>query len=454
MRPKFTLFLIYVSAFLLHTFYINTAEAQVRKGGGGRKGSLYFSGGMNTVKYSPSTIHIDQPSLGNSYDLTKVNGDNKTENKALSPTQFNYRIGYYFGYFQKYGIELNYDPANYHITDGQSVQEKGTINDMTNVNKTIPYYAKNGYYYYMGGANLLLVNFIRRFTLYRPNSNRIGIDAIAKAGVGPAMPNVQSSFPAQPAAPKYQYGGWNAGVEGAVRVTFYRYVYLEFAAKYDYASLDNLNIYEGTAKQNLASFELIGSLGFTFPTRRYNPLFYKGRRIITILPLYTLKDHAGKSYGKTRKDKNNEETEKKSDGASDAITDVPEFKDISERKERLLREDSLLRVAKEDSIYKSLHPADTAIQKDTTVNKDTTTHDESKRSRRRRRKHEAEAAADSAANTNMPGSPAIQPVKTDTAMAIPPVNNNIEQTEKIGNTKGYYRAANKRKYGKHRQGSQ
>jgi hypothetical protein len=415
MRKK--ILLLFTSVFLLFSFHSNISTAQIRKGGGGRKGSLYFSGGMNMEKYSPTTLHINQPSLGNNYDLTKVNADNKVKNNTISPTTLNYRIGYYFGFHQKYGIELNYDPINYHVTDGQSLQASGTINDMTNVTKTINFSSKTGYYYSLNGANLLLANFVRRFTLFRPNSNRIGIDAIAKAGAGPAMPNVQSSFPGNPGnGPKYQFGGWNAGIEGAIRVTFYRYVYLEFAAKYDYASLTGLNIYEGTAAQNINTLELIGSLGFTFPTHRFNPLFYKGRRIITILPLYTLKDHAGKSYGDTKRDRKNKEKEKEANGE---ITDVPEFSDIVDRKENLLREDSLAKGAKQDSLNKALHPSDTSIAPPV---QDTPRHKKSRRNRRHRNTEDTVAkVADSTVGqlASPAGSGAI-PVTNNTTSTPPP----------------------------------
>jgi hypothetical protein len=51
-----------------------------------------------------------------------------------------------------------------------------------------------------------------------------------------------------------------------LRATFFRYIYLEFSEKLDYARYHNLNIYEGAAHQAFGTEELILSLGFVIPT--------------------------------------------------------------------------------------------------------------------------------------------------------------------------------------------
>ena len=63
----------------------------------------------------------------------------------------------------------------------------------------------------------------------------------------------------------FQLGGWNMGVEAGVRSTFHKHVYLEFTNKVDYARYSNLKVYKGTAKQAFGTYELILSLGYTFP---------------------------------------------------------------------------------------------------------------------------------------------------------------------------------------------
>jgi len=403
-KIKFTSLLILI----LNLLFIDIVVAQIRKGGGGRKGSLYFSGGMNMATFNKPNIQINQPSLGNSYTLSNVAADNKSSTTGISPALLNYRVGYYFGYYQKYGIELNYDPVVYHLTDGQSIVEKGTINDVSNINTTIKFSQKSGYYYSLNGANLLLVNLVRRITLFRPNSNRIAVDFLIKAGVGPALPNVESGLPGPKFdAPAYGYGGWNAGLEGAFRIAFYRYVYLEIAAKYDYASFTGLNIMHGTASENLGTTEYIASLGFTFPTKHFNPLFYKGKRIITIMPLYTLKDHPGKSYGDSKSEKNEKNEEAKA--GDNEITDIPEFSDIVKRKPRTLPADT----SKNHAATDSLNAPPNAMATNSTPPEE----HETRRERRRNRKHAQDSVA--AADNSVAAPPATRDTATQQLMDSP-----------------------------------
>ena len=75
--------------------------------------------------------------------------------------------------------------------------------------------------------------------------------------------------------PHFQIGGWNVGLETALRATVYRYAYLEFAQKVDYARYSNLKILGGTARQAFGTYEFILSLGFIVPTTKHNPMFAK-----------------------------------------------------------------------------------------------------------------------------------------------------------------------------------
>ncbi len=147
-------------------FYIGTASAQ--------QGSIYFSAGYNEAWYNPTTIHVEQGSLNNSYDMLNVKGDNHT-NTPISATQLNYRIGYYCNWEQNFGFELSFDPVNYRITDGQYVHLKGYVNDTPNISRTILFSSQNGYYYYLNGANLMLFNIVKRFGIYRSNSKKSGL---------------------------------------------------------------------------------------------------------------------------------------------------------------------------------------------------------------------------------------------------------------------------------------
>ena len=94
----------------------------------------------------------------------------------------------------------------------------------------------------------------------------IKIDGLAKAGIGPLVPHVQNKFFNQPPnAQHFQVGGWNMGVEGTLRATFYNLVYIEYNNKLDYARYSGLKISQGTARQAFGTYEMIVNLGFSFP---------------------------------------------------------------------------------------------------------------------------------------------------------------------------------------------
>ncbi|MFI5196942.1 MAG: hypothetical protein ACHQD8_07610 [Chitinophagales bacterium] len=283
--------------------------------------------------------------------MIKVAGDNKT-NTPISLLRLNYRIGYYYNYEQTWGVEVNFDPENYRIVDGSIVHIKGTINNTPNVSKNIIFSAADGYYYYFNRANFFLLNLVRRFGVFQSGSNKVRLDILAKAGIGPVVLHFVNSLPINPVAdPQLQLGGWNVGVEGGLRVTLYRYGYLEFAGKYDFASFNALKVYDGTARQNLQTYEVIASIGFTFPTSKNNPLFRKEYKIITILPFY--------QQAKLLR----EEGDKNNDDSTDhnKFKEIPAFQDILDKE------------AKEaENKGRRLNPPDTFTNVDNPVRMDST----------------------------------------------------------------------------------
>jgi hypothetical protein len=118
-----------------------------------------------------------------------------------------------------------------------------------------------------------LFNLVKRKNLYSTNDRKLYVDFTGKAGIGPVIPHVENSLFGNKNDKGFQIGGWNAGVETALRVTFMKYAYLEFAQKVDYARYSNLKVYEGRARQSFGTYELVLSLGAIFPTSKNNPLF-------------------------------------------------------------------------------------------------------------------------------------------------------------------------------------
>ena len=110
-----------------------------------------------------------------------------------------------------------------------------------------------------------MFNIVKRWHWVSNKKETIKIDGLGKAGIGPVIPHVENSFFGQLNKPDFQFGGWNVGIEAALRATFFNYVYLEYTNKIDYARYANLSIYEGTAKHAFGTYEMILNLGLTFP---------------------------------------------------------------------------------------------------------------------------------------------------------------------------------------------
>jgi hypothetical protein len=235
-----------------------------------RKGEFYFSWGYNTEWYTRSNVRVVQPELGNDYTFKHIRGhDNKgwsegIFDRALTIPQYNYRIGYFFNKEKGLAFEINFDHTKF-IFSEQDANIKGTLSGKQ-VDTTVRFNEANGFYYYLNnGANFLLFNIVKRWKMYVLPNEKIKIDILGKAGIGPVIPHVENSFFGKQNDPHFQLGGWNIGVEGAVRATFFKTFYLEFSNKIDYARYSHLRIYKGLAKQAFGTYELIGSLGLTFP---------------------------------------------------------------------------------------------------------------------------------------------------------------------------------------------
>lgn len=235
-----------------------------------RKGEFYFSWGYNKEWYTRSDVKLSQPSLNNNYTLKSVQShdhigwDEGLFSIPISIPQYNYRFGYFFNKQKGLAFEINFDHTKLIIQDNQQIRIAGTLQGRK-VDSTINFSEGNGFYYYLNnGANFLLFNIVKRWRWHTGRNGQFMVDALGKAGIGPVIPHVQNSFFGQANEPGFQLGGWNMGIEGAVRATFAKHVFLEFSNKIDYARYSGLKIYQGTARQAFGTYELILSLGYTF----------------------------------------------------------------------------------------------------------------------------------------------------------------------------------------------
>jgi hypothetical protein len=233
------------------------------------KGEFYFSWGYNKEWYTRCDLKVKQAELGNDYILENVQAhdrpgwDEGLFNIALTIPQYNYRIGYLFNDKHNLGVEINFDHTKY-IVANQQVRIKGT-KDFKPIDSTITFNEQNGFEYFLNnGANFLLFNIVKRWNYYESKNHKFKLDALGKFGIGPVIPHVQNTFFGKDNDQGFQLGGWNTGIEYALRATFYKTIYLEFASKLDYARYSNLKVYKGTAKHNFGTYEMILSLGVTF----------------------------------------------------------------------------------------------------------------------------------------------------------------------------------------------
>lgn len=237
-----------------------------------KKHSIWASWGYNKEWYTRSNVKVKQEALGNDYTFHSVRAndhpgwdESSIFKQALTIPQYNYRLGFMIDEERGLGVEINFDHTKYIIDHGQTIRMSGTFGGRS-VDSSIDYVRENGFYYYLNnGANFLLFNFVKRWTFADLYKSRIRIDALGKAGVGPVIPHVENSFFGMANDPGFQIGGWNMGLEGDIKVTFFRYVYLEYGAKLDYARYSNLKVAQGTARQAFGTFEMILSLGFNVP---------------------------------------------------------------------------------------------------------------------------------------------------------------------------------------------
>jgi hypothetical protein len=235
-----------------------------------RKKEFYFSWGYNKEWYTNSTVKINQPNLGNNYSFVQIKGhdhpgwDEGIFSKPLTVPQYNYRVGLFINKKRGIAIELNFDHTKFIFAD-QQAKIKGILNGRY-VDSNISFNRDSGFYYYLNnGANFFLFNIVKRWQWYTSKSQHIKIDVLGKAGIGPVVPHVENSFFKKVNADGFQLGGWNVGIEAALRATFYKYIFIEYCNKLDYARYSNLKVFEGRAKHAFGTYEMIVNIGCTFP---------------------------------------------------------------------------------------------------------------------------------------------------------------------------------------------
>jgi hypothetical protein len=229
---------------------------------------IYFSWGYNKEWYAKSDIHITQADLGNDYFFLNTIAHDKPGwtsgifNKALTIPQYNYRLGW--RYNNSSAIELNFDHTKYQVSEFQKLHVKGSINNrpvdtlIDNAGKKVLDYQLNN------GANFFLFNWVK-FLPIKLIGKHINIMFVSKQGVGFVYPHVENTIFGVSNTPHFQFGGFDIGYEAGVNIRFFKYFFLEYTNKVDYAWYRNLKIDRGTIEQNLWTYEIILLAGFNIP---------------------------------------------------------------------------------------------------------------------------------------------------------------------------------------------
>ncbi len=237
---------------------------------GKRKGEFYFSWGYNGEWYTHTNIHVNQPDLSSEYTLNDISGhdhrlwDDGIFNKAITIPQFSCRAGYFFNDKHDLGIELNYDHCKFIVRSGQTAHMTGTFRGRS-VDTTFIFTLPQNEYFLNNGANFILVNLVKRLHIYRDKNEYVKIDALGKVGFGPTFPHVQNTLFGLQNKGHFQVGGFNEGIEAGLKVTFFKYVFIEVTNKLDWADYYGLRLSTGTSHQAFGTYEIIGNLGITFP---------------------------------------------------------------------------------------------------------------------------------------------------------------------------------------------
>lgn len=248
-----------------------------------RDGEWYASWGYSKQYWSPTDIHVSQPSLGNDFTVHDVHGsDDFSFSDIFSITdlfgpQYNIRVGRFINDDRTIAVEFNFDHTKYNTNLGQTSQVTGQVSGVP----TNAYYQLTNQFFseeLHNGANHVMVNGVYRYPLIGQTNESLSVAAIAKAGVGIMLPHTTDTITGytNDVGGKtlgnsigltngwWQLNGWTTGVELGFRVVLFKPVYLELTDKETYARLSDLPAYLGTLQQSMWMNEIVLSIGFTY----------------------------------------------------------------------------------------------------------------------------------------------------------------------------------------------
>lgn len=244
------------------------------------KKSWYAAWGYTKAYYSKSTIHFKDksgkyhPETGNynSYDFTIYDAtatDRPDLNKIkdvinITIPQFVLHVGYSFN--DKWGFELNYDHTKYIVDVNQKVRIKGEIFGVQMDKDTILEPNRFLRFEHSDGANFMLFNAVRKWSLYKP-SNKFKASWVLKAGAGFVYPRTDVKIFGEELNNNWHISGWIVSLESGLRLEFLKRGFFEFVGKGSYANYTNallLGKGNGSANHHFFCGQITATLGFKF----------------------------------------------------------------------------------------------------------------------------------------------------------------------------------------------
>lgn len=231
------------------------------------KGTLYLTWGYNLDWFSKSDLHFKGNDFGG-YDFTLY--DVKARDRAsldkigsapISVPQYVYRLGYYFNNKHNTGIEVNFDHLKYIMVKDQKLHLKGTIAGEAYDKDTIV--GKNFLLFeHTNGANFLLINFLKRHTLYASVNKKHWISFVGKAGAGIVVPKTDVTLFGTRLDNKFHVAGYVMGLDAGLRYDAFKYFFIEASVKGSFANYTNvLTVGDGKAHHHFFAGETIFSAG-------------------------------------------------------------------------------------------------------------------------------------------------------------------------------------------------
>jgi hypothetical protein len=270
----------YISLVLLFIYSSTHAQSTNVEKPKRNKYTYYLSWGYNKCWHTRSNIHFQNlngsvnPKTGRPdyYNFTvykatahdRPNFEAIKDIKNLTIPQYNIRFGIYFNDKLNTGIEISFDHTKYVMGDYQTLRLVGHIYGVPINKDTLIDPNKFLHFEHTDGANFLMINFIKKFELFKTKRDRFHLSLVSKYGTGIVVPRTDVRLFGNRINNKFHIAGVIVGVELGVRASFFKYVFIDIASRGTYAYYINSLVQgkkNGSADHRFATLQMILTAG-------------------------------------------------------------------------------------------------------------------------------------------------------------------------------------------------